>query len=208
VRNLPIIRILLAQLLLVFSINHGMAAACVDNPVSEEALSRFKSDPKAILAPGTDARVIEESVLKLAATDASLAADIVRLAAGTTPAFRLAIAAGLARAAVACSTVNQQAALLIQQAVAGLSDGEFQNAFASVAGDLSTAATIAAQSFAVGSYGSVVVTNKNSSPGLSRNPGGGGRAAIFEINSTGISISGRPTVNGSSTAANPVSTTR
>ncbi len=207
-RTVSFVRILLAQLLLVFSVSQVMAAACSDTPLSDEAVNRFKSDPKAVVAPGTDARAIEGLVLNLASTDASLATDIVRLARDTTPAFRLAIAAGLARAAVACSTVDQQAALLIQQAVASLDDGEFQSAFAAVAGDLSTAATDAAFSSAVGAIGSVVVTNKNVSPGLPRNPSGGGRAAIFEIGSSAIAASGRSAVTGSSTAATPVSATR
>lgn len=206
-RTVSLVRILLAQLLLIFSVSQGMAA-CIDNPLSDEAISRFKSDPKAVVGPSADARAIEELVLNLASTDASLATDIVRVAQGTKPAFRLAIAAGLARAALACSTIDQQASLLIQQAVAGLDDSEFQSAFAAVAGDLSTAATDAAFSSAVGAVGSVVIVNKNVTPGLPRNPAGGGRAAIFEIGSSAIGASSRSNVSGSSTAANPVSATR
>ena len=204
-----IVKILFAQLLLVFSVSQGIAAPCVAPPLTDEAISRFKSDPKAIVAPGSDARAIEGIVTDLAATDASLAADLVRLAEGATPAFRMAIAAGLAKAAMACSTIDQHAALLIQQAVAGFNDGEFQHAFAAVAGDLSTAATNAAFSAATGSAGSVVITNKNASPGSPKNPGGGGATAIFQIGAGGIAVaptSGRAT--GSSTAANPVSATR
>lgn len=207
-RTVSFVRILLAQLLLVFSVNQVLAAACVDNPLSDEAISRFKADPKAVVAPGADARAIEGHVMDLASTDASLSSDIVRLAKGTTPAFRLAIAAGLARAALACSSIDQQAALLIQQAVAGLDDGEFQSAFAAVAGDLSTAATDAAFSSAVSAVGSVVVVNKNVTPGLPKSPIGGGKAAIFEIGSSGIMTTGRSNVSTSSTAATPVSATR
>ena len=207
--NFPV-RILFAQLLLVFSFDAGLAAPCVAPPATDQAISQFKSDPKAIVAPGSDARAIESSVADLAGTDASLAVELIRLAEGTTRAFRMAIAAGLAKAAVACSTVDQNAALLIQQAVASLNDGEFQNAFAAVAGDLSTAATSAALSSAASSVGSVVITNPNVSPGSPKNPGGGGSPAIFQINSGGLAVApnGSPTVSGSSTAANPVSATR
>jgi hypothetical protein len=209
VRTGLIVKILFTQLLLVFSVSQGMATPCVVPPLTDEAVSRFKSDPKAIIAPGSDTRAIEGVVTDLAATDASLAADLVRLAEGATPAFRMAIAAGLAKAAMACSTIDQHAALLIQQAVAGFNDGEFQNAFAAVAGDLSTAATNAAFSSATGSVGSVVITNPNASPRAPRNPGGGGATAIFQIGSGGIAFA--PTIGratSSSTAANPVSATR
>src|ERR1019366_3952854 len=107
---------------------------------------------------------IEAVTRHLAGTDASLAADLVRVAEGTVPRFQTAIAAGLAQAAIACSTVDQQATQTIQQAVASFQDGQFQASFAAVAGDLSTAATAAATSFATGSAGSVVVTNPNTSP--------------------------------------------
>ena len=48
------------------------------------------------------------------------------------PRFRTAIAAGLAQAAIACQTVDQQAALPIQQAVASVDEAGFQASFAAV----------------------------------------------------------------------------
>ncbi|NOJ47682.1 hypothetical protein HCN50_15725 [Bradyrhizobium sp. WSM 1744] len=187
--------------------SQGIASPCVPSPLTEQAISRFKSDPKAILSPNSDTRTIEGVVADLASTDASVAPDLVRLAAEVSPALRLAIAAGLARAATACSTVDQHAALIIQQAVAGFDDGAFQSAFASVAEDLSTAATSAALSSATSSVGSVVIVNPNRSPGSPKNPGGGGRTAIFQINSGGVAAASRPGTS-SSTAASPVSATR
>ena len=113
-------------------------------PASDQAISQFKANPQGLVAPNSDTRTIEATTRDLAGTDASLAADLVRVAEGTTPRFQTAIAAGLAQAAIACSTVDQQAAQLIQQAVASFQDGQFQASFAAVAGDLSTAATEAA----------------------------------------------------------------
>jgi hypothetical protein len=167
-----IVETLYVPILLAISIG-DVSAACVNPPVTAEAISQFKSNPQAFVAPASDTRTIEAFVRDLTGTDASLAADFVRIAQGTTPRFRTAIAAGLAQAATACSSVDQQAALLIQQAVAGFQDGEFQAAFAAVAGDLSTAATIAALSSASSSVGSVVVTNPTSSSGSTAVPGGG-----------------------------------
>jgi hypothetical protein len=203
-----IVKILLAQLVLAFSANQLMAKPCVvPSPLTDEAVSKFRADPRSIVPADADARAIEGIVNDLASTDASVAPDLVRLAAQVSPAFRVAIAAGLARAALACSTTDQQAALLIQQAVASFDDGTFQSAFAAVAEDLSTAATSAALSSATSSFGSVVVVNKNSSPGTPKNPGGGGSLAVFQINSGPIAVSSRPGT-GSSTSASPVSATR
>jgi hypothetical protein len=98
-------------------------------------------------------------VRDLAGTDASLASDLVHLAQGTIPGFQTAIAAGLAQAAVACANVDQHEGLLIQQAVAGFDNGQFQASFAAVAGDLSTAATNAASASASSSVGSVIVAS-------------------------------------------------
>ena len=139
-----------------------------------------------------------------------MAADLVRLAQGTTPRFQTAIAAGLAQAAIACSNIDQQAALLIQQAVANFPNGEFQSAFAAVAGDLSTAATAAAESSATGSVGSVTITNPNGSTRSTTNPGGGGATQFVLITSGTAAITStlqsRSTTT--TTAANPVSATR
>src|ERR1700730_14584408 len=171
-RTRLIAQALCVQALLAVSVGQGWAA-CISPPLSAQAISQFKSDPQALIAPNSDTRTIEATTRDLAATDASLAADLVRLAEGTIPRFQTAIAAGLAQAAIACGSVDQQAALLIQQAVAGFQDGEFQASFAAVAGDLSTAATVAAQAFAVGSVGSVVVTNPTGARDGITQPGGG-----------------------------------
>jgi hypothetical protein len=116
-------------------------AACLKPPASDQAISQFRANPQGLVAANSDTRTIEATTRDLAGTDASLAADLIRVAEGTNPRFRTAIAAGLAQAAIACSTIDQQAAQLIQQAVAGFQDGQFQASFTAVAGDLSTAAT-------------------------------------------------------------------
>jgi len=186
-------------------------AACLTPPISAEAINKFKSDPQALVAPDSDTRTIEAQVRDLAGSDASLAADLVRVARGTIPRFQTAIAAGLAQAAIACSSVDQQAALLIQQAVASFDDGQFQASFAAVAGDLSTAATAAATGFATGSVGSVVVTNPNVSPGTTTSFSGGGSMAFFQIAAPGFNVNttnnNKPT-SGATTAAVPVSASR
>jgi hypothetical protein len=187
------------------------AAPCVVPPLTDAAISQFKANPQVVIAAGADTRTIEVMVRDLAGTDASLASDIVRLAEGTNPRFRTAIAAGLAQAAMACQTVDQQAALLIQQAVATFPDGEFQNSFAAVAGDLSTAATAAATDSANASVGSVAVVNPGTGGRLATNPGGGGTLPFFQITSGGIAVTSA-TITGATTAtttsANPVSPTR
>ena len=156
-------------------------AACVNPPATAEAISQFKSNPQALVAPDSDTRTIEATTRDLAGTDASLAAELVHLAEGTTPRFQTAIAAGLAQAAIACSTVDQQAALTIQQAVAGFQDGQFQASFAAVAGDISTAATEAATASATSAVGSVVIINPNVSARSTITPGGGGRTALVPL---------------------------
>ena len=131
-----VVSILFSQLLVVSSLSQALAGPCVAPPLTDQAIADFKANPKAVIAPDADARTVEALVRDLAGTDATLAADLVSLASGATPRFRTAIAAGLAQAAVACTNIDQHASLLIQQAVAGFEDGEFQNAFAAVAGDL------------------------------------------------------------------------
>lgn len=194
------------QLLLAFCASAAFAAPCVNPPLSDAAVNQFKTNPQSALPPDSDARTVEALVRDLAGTDATLAADIVKLAQGANPRFQTAIAAGLAQAAVACQTIDQNAALLIQQAVAGVQDGEFQNAFAAVAGDLSTAAITAAAESATGAVGSVVVTNPNTGRGSTTNPGGGGTAVFFQITGTGVTAT-KPTTT-TTTAATPVSVTR
>jgi hypothetical protein len=202
-----IVETLCIPMLLAISMSQGWAA-CLNPPASAQAISQFKSNPQALVAPNSDNRAIEAITRDLAGTDASLAADLVRIAEGTIPRFRTAIAAGLAQAAIACSTVDQKAAQLIQQSVASFQDGQFQASFAAVAGDLSTAATAAANAFATGSVGSVVVTNPNTSPRLTTNPGGGGGGVFTLIELTAPALTLVTTNGTSTTAADPVSQTR
>lgn len=203
-----VVSILSAQLLVAIGFSPALATPCVAPPLTEQAIADFKANPKALVAPDADTRTLEATVRDLAGTDASLAADLVTLAGTTSPRFRTAIAAGLAQAAVACTNLDQHAALLIQQAVAGFEDGEFQNAFAAVAGDLSTAATEAAMSSATTSVGSVIIVNPNTSPGPTKTPGGGG---FFQLpTAAAVTPVSAPTLPASNTASagNPVSATR
>jgi hypothetical protein len=206
---------LYVQMLICIWVNQGWAA-CLNPPANPQVVSQFKANPQGLVGPGSDPRTSEATTRDLAGTDSSLAVDLVHVAEGATPRFRTAIAAGLAQAAIACGTVDQQAGLVIQQAVASFEDGQFQASFAAVAGDLSTAATDAANASANGSVGSVVVTN----PGLGRgttitNPGGGGAAPV-QLTSTGLilnltAVNNANTVGtnrASTTAATPVSPTR
>jgi len=196
---------LVGAALLAVSVTQGWAG-CLKPPASDQAISQFRANPQGLVAPNSDTRTIEATTRDLAGTDASLAADLIRVAEGTSPRFQTAIAAGLAQAAIACATVDQQAAQLIQQAVAGFQDGQFQAAFAAVAGDLSTAATEAATAFATSSVGSVIVINPNGSPRSTVTPsGGGGVTALGQLTAGTAST----TPNSSSpTAAVPVSATR
>jgi len=208
-----VVKTLCVQILLAMSVG-GAWAACVNPPVSEQSISQFKSNPQAFITPDSDTRTVEAFVRDLAGTDASLAADFVRVAKQVTPRFQTAIAAGLAQAAVACSTVDQQAALLIQQAAASFQDGQFQAAFAAVAGDLSTAATTAALSASAASVGSVIVVNPNTSPGTATTPGGGGSSIPIVLTTTVPGIVATNPNNATNpnsvvpTAANTISPTR
>jgi hypothetical protein len=203
-------RLLFTQIVLASCVTVAGAAPCVAPPASPESIAEFKSNPGALVAPNADTRSIETRVLELAGTSASLAPALVNLAQGTTPRYRTAIAAGLAQAAVACSNVDQQAALEIQQAVASFENGQFQASFAAVAGDLSTSATAAAASSATGNAGSVVVVNPNRSTRSTSNPGGGGgRSAVVQITLGTSVINAADTPDaGTTTAADPVSPTR
>jgi len=147
-------------------------------------------------------------VRDLAATDATLAKELVGLLQDAPPRFRTAIAAGLAQAAIACSTVDQEAGLLIQQAVASVEDAAFQASFAAVAGDISTAATEAALASASASVGSVIVVNPTASPGPTKTPGiGGGGLTLVQI-TVGTVKTGTTSPTSTTTAASPVSATR
>jgi hypothetical protein len=202
-------RLLSTPALLAICVSQAWAAPCVAPPVSPDAIVQFKANPQALVAPNADTRTIEASVRDLAGTDPSLAADIVHLAEGAIPRFQTAIAAGLAQAAIACTNVDQQAGLLIQQAVAGFQDGQFQASFEAVAGDLSTAATNAATSSAASSVGSVIIVNPNTGGTTTTNPGGGGNTPLVQITSGPATIAADKTpASPTTTAANPVSPTK
>jgi hypothetical protein len=196
---------LFAAALLALSANQGWSG-CLKPPASDQAISQFRANPQGLVAPNSDTRTIEAITRDLAGTDASYAADLIRVAEGTNPRFQAAIAAGLAQAAIACATVDQQAGQAIQQAVASFQDGQFQASFAAVAGDLSTAATAAATAFAESSVGSVVIVNRNTSPGRNTNPGGGGVSALVQITAPGLTAAN--TNGASNTSAGSVSPTR
>jgi len=201
-----IAKALFFQLLLASCAGHAWAAPCVAPPASAETIDQFKANPQSIIAPSFDTRTVESSVRDLAATDATLAKELVGLLQNAPPRFRTAIAAGLAQAAIACSTIDQEAGLLIQQAVASVEDAEFQASFAAVAGDISTAATEAALASATASVGSVIVVNPNASPGPTKTPGGGGGLSLVRITAGTVRTGTTPTTT--TTAASPVSATR
>jgi hypothetical protein len=58
------------------------AAPCVNPPLPEEAIARFRADPTAIVTANADTRTIEARVMELAGTSATLATDLVRVARG------------------------------------------------------------------------------------------------------------------------------
>jgi hypothetical protein len=196
-----------ALMLLVISVAQA-SAGCINPPATPSIVDEFRANPQAFVASNSDTRRIETFVRELTGTDASLAADFVRVAKETTPRFRTAIAAGLAQAAVACSTIDQHEGNVIQEAVASLEDGQFQAAFAAVAGDLSTAATAAATSAATGSVGSVVIVNPNRSVRTTTNPGGGHSPGLIQITSGVVTTNRASIPTTSATAASPVSATR
>ena len=181
-------------------------AGCVNPPLPTEKINEFKSDPQSLLAsPTTDARTVEAVTRDLAGTDADLAADLIHVAETAKPLFQTAIAAGLAQAAVACTTTDPQAAQLIQQAVASFENGEFQATFAAVAGDLSTAAAAAAASSAVGAVGSVVIVNPN--PVTASSLFDVADAPTHSFQTTVFAVTQPTLSNFASTAANEVSPT-
>lgn len=185
------------------------AAPCVAPPASDQAIAEFKANPQALVAPNADTRTIEATVTNLVGTDSSLAADFIHIAEGATPRFRTAIAAGLAQAAVACTSIDQQAARMIQQAAASFEDGDFQASFAAVAGDLSTAAADAAAASASTSVGSVIIVNPNNSPATTSSPRGGGSGlTLVQITATTASTGSTSAPSSSTTAASPVSPTQ
>src|ERR1700681_85790 len=183
--------------LLAVSPNQGWAG-CLKPPASDLVISQFRAHPQGLVAPDSDTRSIEATTRDLAGTDASLAVDLIKVAQGANPRFRTAIAAGLAQAAIACSTVDQQAAQTIQHAVASYEDGQFQASFAAVAGDLSTAATVAASAFAERSVGSVVIINPNTGGRANQQPGGGGGGALIQLSAPAATVAN---TNGTSATA-------
>jgi hypothetical protein len=206
----PFTNILAVQIVATFCAGLAWAGPCVVPPLTDAAIAQFKSNPGALVAPGSDTRTIEARVRELAGTSPALAADLVRVAQGAPRRFQTAIAAGLAQAAVACNNIDQQAGLQIQQAVASYEDGQFQASFAAVAGDLSTAATAAAEASADGSAGSVVIVNPNQSVRTTTNPGNGGTSALVQITSAVVTVapSNGSGPSSTTTAASPVSPTR
>lgn len=187
------------------------AAACISPPLSPEFVNQFKSNPGQLIAnPDTDAHSVEATARNLAGTDPALATSLVQLADAALPRFRTAIAAGLAQAALACTSVDQQAALQIQQSVASAPDGDFQSLFADLAGDLSTAA--GAASAAADSSGSVPIIHPNGSHAAKTSPGGGTVTTGLSNSAFAVasprSSNGVPMRTDGVTAANSVSATR
>jgi len=210
-----IAKVLAAHVLFVSFATQALANPCIIPPASPQAIAQFKSNPAAIISPNADTRTVEASVRDLVGTDPTLARDFVHLARAAMPRFQTAIAAGLAQAAVACTNIDQQGGLLIQQAVAEFEDSQFQASFAAVAGDLSTAATEAAAASAASSVGSVIVTNPNPSPGLTTNFASEGATTLVQFPSAAVTLSAITvttsasiTTSSTSTAASPVSPTR
>jgi hypothetical protein len=208
-RTRLILEIVCVNMLLAVSVNQ-VSAACLTPPASLQTISQFRLAPVDLVAPNSDTRAIEATTRDLAGTDASLAADLVRIARGTNPRYQTAIAAGLALAAISCSTVDQKAAQLIQEAAASFQDGQFQASFAAVSGDLSTAATVAATSSASSSTGSVPATNSNRSAGSATSTaGGGGTASLILLATPGQTVGTTGfTATTSTITADPVSPTR
>jgi hypothetical protein len=211
-RTRLLVQMLCVQILIAVSGSPAWAA-CVNPPATSQSITQFKSDPQALVAPTSDARTIEVVARDLAGTDASLAADLVRVATATIPRFQTAIAAGLAQAAIACASLDQQAALMIQQAVAEFQDGQFQASFAAVAGDLSTAATEAAAAYATSSAGSVIITNPNTSRPATTTHGSGSVSQTAPLTTSVLTLAdttaaSTPASPQSATAADPVSATR
>jgi hypothetical protein len=203
-----IVHVLGIPALLLVCGSQAWAVPCVAPPVSPEAVIQFKANPGALIVANSDPRTAEASVRDLAGTDASLAVELVRLAKGASPRLQMAIAAGLAQAAIACTNVDQQAGLLIQQAVANFQDGQFQASFEAVAGDLSTAAIDAAAGSAAASVGSVIVVNPNTGGKAATNPGGGGNTPLVQITSGPAAGNIPMTPSTTTTAANPISPAR
>lgn len=194
-----------------------LAASCISPPVSTAEINAFRANPSGLISgPSIDARAVEVSARNLAGTDSSLAKELVKLAQNAPAELKSAIAAGLAQAAIACSTVDAAAAQEIQLAVASYQDAQFQALFAAVSGDFTTAAVEAAAGAAAASAGSVVIVNPAAGgTGSPLVPGGARKSATTpDFPVAGLSVlggtsgrSGTPFGSGT-TSANPVSATR
>jgi len=86
---------LVGAALLAVSVTQGWAG-CLKPPASDQAISQFRANPRVCRAKFRYPH-IEATTRDLAGTDASLAADLIRVAEGTSPRFQTAIAAGLAK---------------------------------------------------------------------------------------------------------------
>ena len=177
-------------------------AVCVANASTPEMQASFRTAPERLLAlyPFGSGGLIGE-IRNLVVADPSLAARAVSLLRQASPRQKSAIAAGLAQAALACNTIDQAAALLIQQVVAS-GDIEFQTAFAIAMGDIPTStidggpAAGGADASTIGSNparggGSVGGSTPNGASGVSFSGvsffGGGGGAAFNGFTANAVS---------------------
>jgi hypothetical protein len=164
------------------------SAGCLSPSLSVEQVAAFRANPSATL-DNPDMRVLERETRNLAAADATLADNIVRFATTAGKGTQDAIAAGLAQAALSCLANDVNAAQLIQQAVAGFDNASFQSTFATIAGDMDTAATAVAAEAAVSGVGSSVGLNPNLTGRSTPSIGGGNSVVVpnFLILGTGLS---------------------
>jgi hypothetical protein len=164
------------------------SAGCLSPSLSSEQVAAFRANPSATLN-NPDMRLLERETRNLAAADATLADDIVRFATTAAKGTQDAIAAGLAQAALSCLANDVNAAQLIQQAVAGFDNAAFQSTFATIAGDMDTAAVATATEAAVSGVGSSVVVNPNNTGRTTPSIGGGNSVVTpnFLVLGTGLS---------------------
>lgn len=193
--------------LLLASAAEADAASCLSPATPAETIAAFNANPESLLTNAPDMRALERSVRNLAATQSTLAQALVGVAEKAKPAQQSAIAAGLAQAAMACLSVDAMASQDIQTAVAGFEDITFQSTFASIAGDLDTAAVAIAAEAAAASVGSAIVVNPQRAPTGPRVSGGGG-AASPAVTISLIPVSGTNLSRDGSAAASSVSPVR
>jgi len=181
-------------------------SGCLTPPLSQDAMAAFKANPLSLLSdPRLDMRTLERDTRNLAAADASLANDLIQVAASTGKVQQSAIAAGLAQAALACLANDVPAAQEIQLAVAKYENGLFQATFATIAGDLDTAAIAAATSAAATGNGSTIIVNPNPSTtgtGLTGGGNGGNQSVVISLFTvSGLKLS--TTGNASASSVSP-----